>query len=133
MFSRQQIENLQRGLSLSELQGIYWAAYAIKSGQPSVSDLVESVIGPDETDFIGVRFPSSSRLYVYHVAHQPARRVQKGDLVTVAPRSRGGAVRVMVVSEVNMPEPDAEYREAVAISPDDRAIIEGAIGPVNEW
>lgn len=86
------------------------------------------------TDFIGVRFGGAGgygRQYVYKVAAQPAgRRVQVGDLVTVPANVNATQPQVVRVSEINVKRPHISTVKAVAISPDDAARIEAAVGPV---
>lgn len=90
---------------------------------------VEALLRPPETDYIAVNFGNSMRRYVYKVASQPARRVQVGDLVTIAPNMLSSQHQVVRVMEINVPKPaTGGDTVAVAIAPDDAAKIEARLG-----
>lgn len=97
----------------------------------AVKHLVEDA-EPKQTDFVKVTTGE-----VVRVVGQPTRRVQVGDLMTVeahASRVLGATPRVRRVAAINCPFPVGEARpplKAVAISPDDAARIETALGRVD--
>lgn len=120
---------LDRVVTVRDLSEAMQAA-RVKHGVASVRGLVEALTGPQKTDFVRVRFGSSINSYVYKVHEQPARRVQVGDLVTAPASSMSTQPQVARVIEIDVPTPRISKRRCVAISPDDAARIEAALGTV---
>lgn len=94
----------------------------------------EIVAKPELTDFIRLDFGGPQE-YTYRIASQPlSRRVQVGDLVTVPPSVMSELPLVARVTKVNVGRPVApRSKPVVAISPEDAATIEAAVGRVKSY
>lgn len=85
----------------------------------------------DQTDYVEVRL--NGRPYTYRIHTQPiGRRVQVGDLVTVAPLSSvADGARVLRVSKINVtPHSGIQIKNAVAINVGDGERIQRALGAI---
>ncbi len=100
-----------------------WLLEALKYTRPGSAPV-------GHTDYVRVRNTGTVSLDICKVARQPARRVQVGDLVTVAGDSEPH--RVKRVLEVDVPKPITTpvIRKASAISPEDAKRIEDELGRV---
>lgn len=123
------VDPLDRPVTLRELldagKGSRLPAFMTRLANAIVAGREEA----SQTDFIRTR--GSDR--VFRVVSQPTRRVQVDDLVTVQARYQSNSPRVCRVSKINVPEPTTPHSDrwrAVAISPEDAARIEAALGPI---
>lgn len=121
---------LDRPVTLRELKDAFDSERASRVNNTFAKVVAKLVADASVTDFVKVRFGSAARRYVYRVSEQPARRVQVGDLVTVGPNGFSSQPQVGRVAEINVPAPTESQAVCVAISPEDAARIEAALGSV---
>jgi hypothetical protein len=122
---------LDRPVTLRELVDTYNALKVEKGYAPTFKTTLSRLVDDlGQTDYIKVRFGTGLGRYTYRVANQSQRRVQVGDLVTVPPSGMSDQPQVVVVTHVNVPTPTTirpqSVKQAVAISPRDREVLEAA-------
>lgn len=128
----EQMNALDRPITLRELSEWTESRKAAKKPTTLGAFVREALHKARKTDFVKVRFGGKMPEHTIRIVNQPTRRVQVGDLVTVAPNGWVAQPQVVRVREIDVPAPVIPKANAVAvaISPEDAERIEASLGRV---
>lgn len=128
----EQMNALDRPITLRELSEWTESRKAAKKPTTLGAFVREALHKARKTDFVKVRFAGKMVDHTIRIVNQPTRRVQVGDLVTMAPNGWVAQPQVVRVREIDVPAPAMLKASAVgvAISPEDAERIEAVLGRV---